>query len=142
MGKLNIQAWREIGASDIVLDWIANGVPINFTKLPDPIHQVNRVKGIHNELFVDAEIKRLLQQGAIEKTENAPRCVLPLKVVPKKNNKKRLILDCRYINSNISIPKFSQEGIESVAQQIQEGDHLISVDLENGFHHVEISKQS
>ena len=65
-------------------------------------------------------------------------CVLPIQCVPKKENKLRMVVDCRYVNASIVTPKFKQEGIKSVAEQILEGDQLISVDLENGFHHVDM----
>ena len=41
----------------------------------------------------------------------------------------------------LSVTSFTQEGIESVSEQIQEGDQLISIDLKNGFHHVKVQKQ-
>lgn len=137
MGKLKVEAWRKIGASDTVLDWIENGVRVKFIKAPHATCLSNRVQGITNELFVDAEISRLGQEGAIKECVGwKPQCVLPITVVPKKNNKKRLVLDCRHTNEFIHVPKFSQEGIESVAQQIQEGDLVVSVDLKQGFRHV------
>ncbi len=50
----------------------------------------------------------------------------------------RLITDCRYVNSFIDCPTFSQEGVQHIAQQIREHDKLFSIDLTKGFHHVEI----
>ena len=61
-----------------------------------------------------------------------------MKCVPKLNGKLRLVVDCRHVNNSIKCDKFSQEGIEAVANQIQQDDELVSVDLKNGFHHVPV----
>ncbi len=65
--------------------------------------------------------------------------ILPVGVVPKKQNKLRLILDCRFLNKHIACCTFKQEGIEAVPHQIEWGDYLVSVDLEAGFHHIKIN---
>lgn len=143
MGKLRVAAWERIGASQTVLQWITQGVKIQFSKEPTEIELQNRVKGVTQEVFVTRELDRLVQEGAISECKNfKPKCVLPITVVPKKNGKLRLVLDCRHTNGFMSVPKFSQEGIESVAQQIQCNDRMISVDLKNGFHHVGLHKES
>ena len=56
----------------------------------------------------------------------------------EKNGKLLLVVDCRHLNNYKDCPKFTQEGIETVAHQIKEDDKLISVDLKNGFHHVKL----
>ena len=83
-----------------------------------------------------------MESGAIQqcKKENT-HCLLPLRVVPKKNKKLGLVVDCRYVNNHIKCDSFTQEGINSVADQIEENDQLITIDLENGFHHVQIKKE-
>ena len=139
MGRLKLEAWRHIGAPDHILEWIEHGVKVPFRKgPPEPIWLQNRVQGAREFNFVDSKLKDLLDQGAIKKVNFKPQCVLPIQIVPKKNGKLRLVVDCRHSNSFIKTPKFKQEGIESVAAQIQEGDLLISVDLQDGFHHVEM----
>ncbi len=66
---------------------------------------------------------------------------MPLSVVAKKGKKLRMVLDCRHINEHILCPKFKQEGVDVVADQIQEGDILISVDIKWGFHHLKVRQQ-
>ena len=63
----------------------------------------------------------------------------PIQCIPKKSGKLRLVIDCRHVNQFICAPRFKQEGIEVVAQLIEEDDVLISVDLEDGFHHVDMN---
>ena len=140
MGRLKVQAWRDIGAPDFIIDWVENGVKIPFHNniKPPPVQLQNRVSGAREYNFIDSEIQKLLQQGSIIKCDVKPECVLPIQCVPKKNDKLRMVLDCRFVNKFIKAPKFKQEGIEAVAQQIEEDDVLISVDLKDGFHHVDM----
>ena len=142
MPKLIKDAWRRIGASDRVLQWIDEGVPLEFSQEPAACFLQNRISGDNQVRFVNEEVNRLLNINAIrEVSRNEVHCVLPLRCVPKKQNKNRLVLDCRHVNENIVCPTFTQEGLQSVQDQIQEHDKLISIDLENGFHHVEIKKE-
>ena len=54
--------------------------------------------------------------------------MLPLRCVSKKCNSLCLVIDCHYINSQIHAPKFSQEGIQSVADQIKNSDNVITIE--------------
>ena len=112
---------KRIGASNTVLDWISQGVPLVFKHEPQRCFLSNRVQGTRQELFVNEEIEKLCRDQAItEVSSNEVHCVLPLRCVPKKQNKLRLVRDCRHVNECIECPTFSQEGIESVANQIEE----------------------
>ena len=57
---------------------------------------------------------------------------------PKKGGKLRLVMDCRPINVNMETPKFAQEWIPVMSELIQSEDEMITIDLQNGFHHVGI----
>ena len=54
-------------------------------------------------------------------------------VYRKKKKDLGLLTYSRHVNLEIICDKFSQEGIESVADQIKEGDALLSLYLKNGF---------
>ena len=142
MPRLNISVWHKIGASQTVLHWIEHCVPLKFVTPPLPSVQQNQVYTLSREHFVDQEIENLLQAGSINQcTREDLICILPIKCVPKPGKKWRLVINSRKVNSYIECDKFTQEGIESVSEQIQEGDRLISIDLKNGFHHVKVQKQ-
>ena len=139
MPKLIKEAWARIGASQTILKWISEGVPLEFDQIPQECELQNRVEGVNQRKFVDTEVEKLLQKGSIKQvSRDKIHCVLPLRCVPKKLKKYRLVLDCQHVNSNIVCPTFTQEGISSVADQIEPEDELISVDLESGFHHVPV----
>ena len=91
---------------------------------------------VNHTAFVDFAINSLLHDGAIEKVSHKPHCVSPLGVVPKKDNKLRLVCDLRELNSSCITPKFVYENIDSVLDLVEPGNQFISADLKNGFHHV------
>ena len=127
--KLDVEQYRQIGASDCVLNWLENGVPLPFKSEPQQCFNANRVYSKHQEQFVDSEIERLSLVGAIVKTDVQPHCVFSMRTVPKKNKKLRLVVDCRPINVHLDVPSFSQEGISAVSESIQEGDILMTCDI-------------
>ena len=142
MPQLDLNAWKHIGASSTVLEWVKNGVPLEFKVKPLPCKLHNVVQGHKQHEFVSKEVRDLLSNGAIQEVnEDQVYCCLPLKCVPKKRNKLRLVLDCRHLNNYIECPTFSQEGIDAVANQIETDDQLVSIDLKNGFHHVKIDSK-
>ena len=52
-------------------------------------------------------------------------CVIPFQCVLKKNAKLRMVLYCRHLNSFVPVPKFRQESIGAVTNQIEEYDLMI-----------------
>ena len=136
---MNYEAWRRIDTLEYVLNWIRYGVKIPFGKTkPEKVHLPNCVYSDKHSDFIDGEINWLLAQGAIRECfEWKSHCVLAIKCVPKKK-KLHMILDYRFVNSYMSTPDFKQEGIESVADLIQDGDEIITVDLKDGFQHVPV----
>ena len=139
MPRLIKEAWECIGASLTVLQWIEEGVPLQFKSEPVACELPNRVEGVRQCEFVDREVSELLHTKVIrEVSRSQVKCILPIKCILKKHHKFRLVLDCRHINEQIECPKFSQEGLQGVADQILDKDELISIDLKNGFHHLDV----
>ena len=115
-----VQAWTNIDALSHVISWITNGVPIVFKdSVPAPCHIPNPVFSKRESEFIDTEVAELVCSGVLKRCKpgEVPYCVSPLKCVPKRNNKLRLIVDLRYINQHVDIPTFTQEGIQTVANR-------------------------
>ncbi len=53
--------------------------------------------------------------------------------VRKTQNKWRFCLGLRHLNSHIDCPKFVCEGIDTVKDIIEFGDHLVTCDLRKAF---------
>ena len=141
MFNLNAEAFRRIGASEKVIDWLNHGVTFPFKKgHPPRCYHYNRIKNDREFSFVTDQVKKLEIQGCVKEVASLPHCTLALSCVPKKNGKLQLVLDCRPLNDCIECPSFSQEGIKGVSALIQENDQLVTFDIESGFHHIPVHK--
>ena len=134
-----LSQWIEIGASQTVLNWISGGIPVVFVDSPPSFELPNHPLTTRQTEFIDSEIKDLLASGAIVRSVLKPKCLSPLGVVPKKRNKLRLITDLRKLNLACDVPKFRYEDITTALDLVQPFDNLITVDLQNGFHHMSIA---
>ena len=84
MPTLITDAWRQIGASETVLKWVEEGVPLQFDSEPHECWLPNRVTGRRQEEFVNAEIAELVWTKAVRKVRRQDvHCILPLRCVPK-----------------------------------------------------------
>lgn len=134
----NIQAWHDIGASQEVLSWIEIGAKLSFSSPPISYENANRVYSSKDIQFVDSEIRKLFNNGAISKVNDKPFCVSALFTVPKKQKKLRLVIDLHPLNQHVNTPYFKNDGIDTVCDLIEADDLMITVDLKDGFHHVAI----
>ena len=75
------------------------------------------------------ELQNLELTGAIQRVQGKPKCVSPIKCVPKKGNKYRLITDLRGVNEHIEAPHFQNEGVVTVSNVVKSGDYLTKTDL-------------
>lgn len=137
----NYAHWCDIGANQEVLSWLKNGVKIPFATEPDCFYLPNHTLSFKQSEFVKEELKTLVHAGAIERCSTPPKCISPLGIVPKKGGKLRLITDMRKLNSYMNVPKFQYEDIQTVTNLIQKDDLLITLDISNGFHHIQIAEQ-
>ena len=136
----HIDAWKNIGSSSTVLDWISEGIPLPFVEEPESFCCDNYSYTEKEIVFIDQEIARLCQCGAIRETDFVPKCISPLKCAPKTSGSFRLIHDLRHLNEYIEPKKFQYDGIETVCQYIEPDDVAITLDLKNGFYHVPIQE--
>ena len=136
-----LAAWRSIGASSTVCDWVENGVPVPLSHEPTPFVCHNRKFSAEECKWINSEIKQLLNSGAIDKCSFVPEFVSRINVVPKKeHNQYRLITDLTEFNKFCDPPKFRNEDITSVLEQALPGDKLITFDIEKCFFHVPVRK--
>ena len=87
--------------------------------------------------FVKEAILKLEDSGStVEMNQEDIHISSPLGVVPKKNNKFRLILDVRYLNKHLASFKF--EDLRIASELLNQGDWFFTFDLLNGYHHIDI----
>ena len=137
------RAWRALpDLPGFVRRWLAVGfrIPLGGRK-PPAIHLLNRPLSPEHISFVHGEVHQLLSMGAISPCSTRPRVVSPLGVVPKKEGKLRLILDLTALNRYVRAPPFRMEDMRAVAAMTQPGDLGATVDLQDGYFHLQVRHQ-
>lgn len=141
--KRHWRRWKKLdGWCPMVDRWLRRGVPLLFHHYPKRWSGFQSPMSPDKEEFVSTELARLLHEGAIKQVNYVPWVRSPLGVALKKSGKFRLTVDMRYLNEHLNRPKFSYEGLETAAQLVKQGDHMVSLDLKEGYHHVSMAKGS
>ena len=86
---------------------------------------------------VDAEIKRMLDLGVIERAQS-PYCN-PLRIVQKKNGEVRVCLDARFLNAIILFDNECPPRIEKLLQKFEGARFLSTTDLVQGYWQVPLT---
>lgn len=129
-----LAAWAAIGASPLVMSWLADGIPLLFEEPPPPCCLPNKIPPAAR-LFARAEVAALQSVGAIY--PGRPRCVCPLNVAPKAGGTAwRLIHDLRFVNRFLPARHFRLDSLGDVPLVVSPGDWFCSIDLKSGYHHL------
>lgn len=136
--KDHLSFWQRIKANRWVTTIIKDGYALPFVELPTTRAMENHKSAVDDKQFVTEQIKELLSAGCItEANLSEVHVVSPLGVV-KNSVKKRLILDLRYVNHFLRIPKFKYEDIRTTRDIFTLGDWFFRFDYKSGYHHVDI----
>ena len=104
--------WKSLRAPKQVLNWIEFGFMGVFQSVCPRIRKQNQescYEPAEQFEFVDSSVRQLLDRGVIgvwNPDWGEPRVISPLKVVPKKGNTYRLILDLSKMNKHLRFPRF------------------------------------
>ena len=128
--------WKKIGANETVLKILDEGYTIPFLTNPKCINLMNNRSALENHEFVTEEIKVLLRTGRIIETEKVPFVVNPLSV-SFRNEKKRLILDCRHINPHIFKERVKFDDWKVMLQFVEQNGYMFNFDIKQGYYHIE-----
>ena len=80
-------------------------------------------------------IKKLEEQGRVERLSYKPHIVNPLSVAVQRN-KNRMNLDCSFLNKYVIVPNFKYENEKVALDYFRKGCYMIGWDLRDGYHHV------
>ena len=136
--------WREIGACDMVLGWIEHGFMAFFASPCEGWVKANQpccFEPPEHPKFISESVAMLLRRGVIREWDPSwgkPKVVSPLKVVPKKGNKYRLILDLSKLNKFLIFPRFKYDSIAMVAEVFDLDDWLFAFDMKDGYWHCDL----
>ena len=141
-GRLKLFAlrWREFGASDYILDWITNGVPIDSNPLK--WREFHQRKFTSKEWeWLSKEIANMIRLKVIQKGSHLS-VINPINTVPKKGpDLFRFILDLRMINLGIESEHFKMETLARCLKFLKKGMWACKIDLKKGYFHVPIKKE-
>lgn len=134
------QRWKNFPVSDLIVDWIQNGIPIDSdSDLWKNYHQRNFSK--EEKAWIVKEIQSMEKDGIIVPSINP--VINPINVVPKKGSDQfRFILDLRKVNDGITSDTFKMESVQRVMKFIRKGMWACKIDLKKGYFHVPIRRES
>ena len=138
-GRLNrpesVEFFRHIGAPSYVIDSLTHGhKPFLSSEVPSYDRGNNKSFSEHHE-FALKEIKNLIAQGKVELVSQKPRVVNPLSVAIEPT-KKRLILDCSFLNRYVVVPSFKMDDVKTGKSFFKKGGFIFSFDMKDGYHHI------
>ena len=117
---------------------IKEGYALPFINEPEPAEFKNNASARKHSDFVTSEVKELLSSRRIrEVSREEVQEINPLTVADN-GNKLRLILDCRYINQHLQIPKVKCDDIRTIGDLFQKDDYFFKCDIKQGYHHIDI----
>lgn len=137
----HLDEWRELGASEWVLDTLANGIFLQWARRPPKYRSKGYRVAERDRAWLEQELQRGLAGGfyrELSKAEaDAARCVVPAFVVWSAG-KPRMVIDYRIPNACLVDKKFKYESLFDLAPQLRPGDAMISWDIKDAFFHLEV----
>jgi len=136
--------WKGLGANDMVMGWVRDGFMAWFSSEVPLRSKANRDSCYEPKAhfdFISASMEALVVRGVVGVWNPAwgtPRVISPLKVVPKKGNKLRLILDLSWLNKYLTFPRFKYDSVKKVPELFESGDYLFAWDAKDGYWHVDL----
>lgn len=134
-----LPAWRRLGASRWVLSVLEHGLSLPWRSTPLPY----RARPIRQQpaeaAWASREIKRWVTRGFVRRAKASEARKAPWAAatfVADAARKPRLVVDLSVVNDYLEDRPFKYESLASFVAQLQPGDHLVSWDISDAFHHV------
>lgn len=141
-GQLNkfVQAWRDIipNLSPVAESWLESGVSFPEERRVPSSQRQNRDSSDLQKSIITAHIESDVVSGVLI-PEPHPWCISPVFTVPKHGTDKwRMVVDLRIVNEAFDDRPFHYETLELVAQMVQTGDFMFTIDLKNAFQQLQL----
>lgn len=137
-----IDNWYSITSNSYILNIIKNGYKIKLNSkicIPPVISTPSKKKLIP----LSNEIGKHLSSGVISEVDfNESDVVSRVFTVEKPSGGHRLILDLSRLNLSIEKASFRMEDREVIKSLIHKGDFMISIDLKDAFHSIDLHLES
>ena len=140
--KTHLDYWGNVlGANGVVTSVIKKGYKITFTYTLQKACFENNKSALRNSDFVTDSIKDLLVNKLVKETNNIPHVVSPLSVAENFADKKRQILDLRYVNKHIYTHKVKFDDWKCFQNFLKVGSKfMFKFDLKSVYHHIDINE--
>ena len=133
----HVKFFGKMGAHKFILDTLQHGhKPTLTAEVPNYERRNNNSYKEHKE-FAVKEILKLIKDKKVEVVNHKPRIVNPLSVQVEPT-KKRLILDCSFLNRYVACPSFKMEDYRTALSLMDSDGYIFSFDLKDGYHHLNI----
>ena len=131
--------WQAAGAPAQICAVLRSGLPWQVSRTPPVPRQDAYVRSQHARVWMDAEISRLREVGALVAAPT--RATSALFVVPKDRDSFRMVVDMRGVNRCLEPepPAFKYAGLPPVARMLEPGDWMVTLDLKSGYHQLRVS---
>ena len=138
-----VNKWSQITEDEWILKAIA-GYEIEFTQKPfQTSFPVTPNFKAQERALIDIEIKNMLNLGAIQISKNEKdQFISNLFLVKKKNGKFRPVINLRKLNKFVEYFHFKMETLQHVTELLKRDAYFTSIDLENAYFSIPISKNS
>ena len=133
----SVEFFKKLGAPPYVVDTLTHG---HYPQLTDEVPQYDKRNNnsyYEHKEFADGEVLKLIKKGRVEIVKEKPFIVNPLSVAVQRT-KLRLILDCSYLNSFVSVPRFKYEDVKDGINYFRKDYYLFKWDLRDGYHQISI----
>ena len=141
----HFQEWCKITSDPVILDYVLNGVDIDFLEWPKqktrPVTVMNQNQACH----MDMQVSKLVSQGVLiisgpekdvliisgpEKGDFYSRVFLR----EKKDGKSfRMIINLKCVKEKIAYQHFKMSSVERCVSMLQEGAFMASLDLQDAY---------
>ena len=112
--------------------------PLSRVLLPLPSYSSSSIRG----LALTAAVSGLLAKEAIELAPPSPGFYSRLFVTPKVTGGWRPVIDLSHLNGFVDVSHVHMETTQTVLQSLQEGDWLVSLDLQDAYLQVPVHPSS
>ena len=140
LGKDRVPFFKAIGACKLVLDTLEFGhKPFLSGEVPRYDRGNNKSYYEHID-FAAGEIESLIKSKKVEIVQEKPRMINPLSVALQPS-KKRLVLDCSFLNTFVVVPPFKMDDVKTGLSFFKKEAYMIGFDLKDGYHHIAIHEE-
>jgi hypothetical protein len=125
------RAWSRLSTQ--AGEWVKNGVRLPWRCIPKACKRKQRHLEPIERQFLRDEITRMLKEGAITPTSRQDLVLNSIYTVPKKNGKRRAVVNLRWVNSHLHRNHFKMTTMRDVKAAMTQNCWMSSIDLKDCF---------